>query len=145
MVVLILRFFLFLFLQIIFSIFFSLIDFVGTNSYISLLSYVFVAFPLTGIFQSILRLIFDMILNANKTNTAITRSHDVTVTKRKKSIRPHCTTKKYPSRVAYTSAARANANNSVNCRDLSKNKTYCLLKYAGMDFIKFKSLSTQQT
>ena len=144
MVLLILRFFLFPFLQIIFSMFFSLIDFVGTNSYISLLSYVFVAFPLTGIFQSILRLIFDMILNANKTNTAITRSHDVTVTKRKKSIRPQSTTK-YWATVAYSSAARANANNSVNCRDLSKNKTYCLLKYAGMDLIKFKSLSTQQT
>ena len=144
MVVLILRFFLFPFLQIIFFFFFSLIDFVGTNSYISLLSYVFVAFPLTGIFQSILRLIFDMILNANKTNTAITRSHDVTVTKRKKSIRPQCTTK-YWAKAAYPSAARANANNRVNCRDLSKNKTYCLLKYAGMDFIKFKTLSTQQT
>ena len=144
MVVLILRFFLFPFLQIIFSFFFSLIDFVGTNSYISLLSYVFVAFPLTGIFQSILRLIFDMILNANKTNTAITRSHDVTVTKRKKSIRSQCTTI-YWAKAAYPSAARANANNSVNCRDLSKNKTYCLLKYAGMDFIKFKTLSTQQT
>ena len=144
MIVLILRFFLFPFLQIIFSIFFSLIDFVGTNSYISLLSYVFVAFPLTGIFQSILRLIFDMILNANKTNTAITRSHDVTVTKRKKSIRALCTTKCW-ARIANTSAAMANANIRVNCRDLSKNKTYCLLKYAGMDFIKFKSLSTQQT
>jgi len=42
----------------------------------------------TGIFQSILRLILEMILRANKTNTAITMIHDVMVTKRKKLIRP---------------------------------------------------------
>ena len=73
-------------------------------------------FPLTGIFQSILRLIFDMILNANKTNTAITRSHDITVTKRKKSIRDLLA-------MIFTSAAMANANINVNCTDLSKSKT----------------------
>ena len=94
--------------------FFSLIYFVGTNSYTLSLSFVFVTFQLTGIFQSILRLIFAMILNANKRNTAITRSHDVTVTKRKKSI--------FLEPPRYTSAAMANANNSVNYTDLSKSK-----------------------
>ena len=43
---------------------------------------------LTGKFQSILTLITEITLKANRTNMAITNSQEVTVTKRKKSIRP---------------------------------------------------------
>ena len=43
---------------------------------------------LTGKFQSILTLIIEITLKANRTNMAITKTHEVMVTKRKKSILP---------------------------------------------------------
>ena len=65
---------------------------------------------LTGIFQSIFRLIFAVTLKANRTNNTITTIHEVIVTNRKKSLRPQV---QFPSVV---SAAKANAIMSVNWR-----------------------------
>ena len=71
---------------------------------------------LTGIFQSILRLIFAITLKANRTNVPITTIHEVIVTNRKKSLRPQDTFPKV------TSAAKANAIMSVNWRYGKKKK-----------------------
>lgn len=60
-------------------------------------------------FQFILRLIFVCKLKVNNTNQAITKSHEVMVTKRKNLMRPQ-----FPM---FMSAAIENANNKRICKE----------------------------
>ena len=70
----------------------------------------------TVIFQLMLRLIFVCKLKVNSTNQAITRSHEVMVTKRKKLMRPQFAT--------FMSAAIENANNNRICGEDDTEKLH---------------------